>query len=183
MGISAVGLMAAGVASNAVGAYKTAQGQKAALDYQSAVAENNQKIADYQAQIALQNGAIEEQASELKTASLKGDQRAALAANGVDLGVGSAAEIIATTEAMGKRDALTIRDNASRQAWALQEQGKGYASEAAMDAATSAAISPWASAASSLLSGAGSVASSYYRYNTSINGRTGASAVSIASKG
>lgn len=163
--------MAAGVASNAVGSYKTAQGQKAALNYQSAVAQNNATIAQYQAQIALENGAAEEQASELRTAAMKGDQRAMLAANGVDLGTGSATEILATTEFMGKRDALTIRDNASRQAWAINEQAKGYASEAAMDQATASAINPAASAFSSLLSGAGQVAGSWYGYNKSINGR------------
>ena len=169
MGVSSVALMAAGTVSGAVGAYNTAKGQKAALEYQAAVAANNQKIANYQADIELQNGALEEQASELKTAALKGDQRAALAANGIDLGTGSASEILATTEFMGKRDALTIRDNAARRAWALREQGKGYGSEAAMDRATSSAIDPWASATSSLLSGAGKVSASWYQYNKAKN--------------
>ncbi len=172
MGVSVpLALMAAGSASSAIGASKSAQAQKATLAYEAAVAANNQKIAEQQAQLAEQNGAVAEQTSELRTAALKGDQRAAMAANGVDLGVGSAAEILATTEFMGKRDALTIRDNAARQAWALREQGKGYLSEAAADTAASDAINPSLAAVTSLLGSAGSVASSYYKYNSATKGK------------
>ena len=45
----------------------------------------------------------------LQTRRVKGAQRAALAANGVDIGVGSAAESLATTDIVGERDANTIR--------------------------------------------------------------------------
>lgn len=172
MGPIGLGLQTAGAVSGAVGAYRSAAGQRAALQYQSAVASNNAQIAQDQQRFALINGEQEEQASQLKTAALMGDQRAALAANGVDLGEGSANEILATSKFMGARDALTIRDNAARQAWAYGQQAKGFGNEAAIDTATAKAMSPSSAALGSLLTGAGSVASSWYRYNSSINGKT-----------
>lgn len=176
MGMSpnmALGMQAAGATAGAFGAYRSAQAQRATLGYEAAVAQNNETIANYQAAVAEQNGAAAEQAQELKTAALRGDQRAALAANGVDLGTGSAAETLATTDFMGARDALTIRDNTARQAWALRQQGKGYAAEAATDRSTARAINPLMAGASSLLTSGSSVASSWYKYNRSVNGTGG----------
>ena len=170
MATAAVGLGAAGTLMSTIGSINGAKAQKATLAYEAAVATNNQKIAKYQANLALQNGEVAEQTQRLKTAGLMGDQRAALAANGVDLGEGSATEILATTKFMGERDALTIRDNASRQAWAYENQAAGYASDAAATSATSDAISPTMAGVSSLLSGAGQVAGAWYGYNKSVNG-------------
>lgn len=161
---------AVGVGLSAAGAYNQAESQKAVLGYESAVARNNQILAGYQADIAQQNAAINEQNTRLKTASLMGDQRAALAANGVDLGSGSASEILASSKFMGERDALMIRDEGARRAWAIREQGKGYAAEAAADSAMAGAINPSMSMATSLLSGAGSVGSAWYKNNRATKG-------------
>ena len=149
----------------------SASAQQATLGYEAAVARNNQTIANYQADLAIQNGAVQEQNQQLKTANMEGDQRAALAANGVDLGTGSATEVLATTEFMGKRDALTIRDNAARQAWAYKNQAQGYGSEAAADTATGSAINPGMAGLTSLLSGAGQVAMQWKARNTATNGK------------
>jgi hypothetical protein len=165
MATAAVGLGAAGTLMSTIGSINNAKAQKATLAYEAAVALNNQKIANYQADLAVQNGEVAEQTQRLKTAGMMGDQRAALAANGVDLGEGSATEILATTKFMGERDALTIRDNASRQAWAYKNQGANYAAEAAADKATGSAINPTMAGVSSLLTGAGQVASAWVSYN------------------
>lgn len=167
MGASAaLGLQAAGVATTAMGAYKTANANKAALNYEAAVAQNNAQIANYQANLAEADGAVQENNIELKEAATLGDQRAALAANGVDLGSGSPNEILTTTKFMGNRDVLTMRDNYARQAWAYRNQASGYAGEAGFDTATANAINPAISAGTSLLSGAGSVAGTWYKYKT-----------------
>lgn len=167
---AALGLQAAGVGASMIGSYKTAQAQKASLDYEAAVAKNNQQLTQYQAGIAQQDGAVQENNLELKIAQTTGDQRAALAANGVDLGVGSANEILATTKFMGTRDVLQLRDNTARKVWALNNQASSYASEAEADKAASSAINPTTSAITSGLVGAGSVASSWYKYNKSVKG-------------
>lgn len=165
--------MGVGAGMSAGGAGNKASAQKATLGYEASIARNNQKIANYQADLALENGAVAEQTQQLKTAALKGDQRAAMAANGVDLGEGSATETLATTEFMGKRDALTIRDNAARQAWAYKNQALGYGSEAAADDSAKDAINPDMAAFTSLLGSGAQVAGSWYSYNKSTQG-TGA---------
>lgn len=154
---------AAGAGLSAYGAYAKAQSQQDTLNYEAAIARNNQTITNYQADIEQQNAAINEQNVRLKTASMMGDQRAALAANGVDVGQGSAAEILASSKFMGERDALMIRDEGARRAWALQEQAKGYGSEAGADSAMAGAINPLMAGASSLLTGASSVGKQWYQ--------------------
>jgi hypothetical protein len=170
----AMAMAGAGMATSAIGAYKSASGQKAALNYQSSVAKSNAQIAEEQAHIAQLNGQQEEFASRLKTAATVGDQRAIAAANGVDVSSGSPVEIVASSRYLGERDALTIRDNAARQAWAYNQQATGYRNEAAMDSATADAMNPWMSAAGSLLTGAGTVADRWYKYKAqSVNGVKG----------
>lgn len=164
------GMMGMGVAASTFGAYKSAQAQKASLTYEAAVAQNNAQVADMQAKLALQDGAMQEQNQELKTASVMGDQRAALAANGVDLGEGSPNEILATTKFMGTRDSLQLRDNAARTAWAYRNQSKSYMGESAADTAASDAINPMTVASTSFLTNASKVAASWYAYDKSVNG-------------
>lgn len=166
----ASGMMGLGLGASTIGAYKSATAQKASLAYEAAVARNNAAVADMQAKLALQDGATQEQNQELKSAAVLGDQRAALAANGVDLGEGSPNEILATTKFMGTRDALQIRDNAARTAWAYRNQAKSYLGEADADMAASDAINPRTVALTSFLTGASRVAASWYAYDKSING-------------
>jgi hypothetical protein len=172
---SSLGLLLAGggTVMNAMGAYKSAAGQRAALDYQASVAESNAQIAEQQARFAQMNGQQEEAASRLKTAALLGDQKATLAANGVDVNSGSPIEIMASAKYLGEKDAFTIRDNAARMAWAYRQRSRGYLNEADMDRSTADSMSPGMAAIGSLLSSAGTVASKWYRYNESTSGKYG----------
>lgn len=175
MGMSPnIGMMLAGAGSvmGAAGAYRSAAGQKAALNYQASVADANANIDEQQAQFALMNGQQQESAQRLKTAAMLGDQKAAFAANGVDVSSGTPIEVMASTKGLGERDAFTIRDNAARMAWAYKERAKGFTNEAGMDHATADAMNPGMAAFGSLLSSAGSVADKWYRYNQSVNGKT-----------
>jgi hypothetical protein len=162
----------AGAIMNATGAYRSAAGQKAALQYQAGVADSNAEIAEEQARFATMNGQREEQAARLKMAAMLGDQKAALAANGVDVNAGgSAIELMATTKVIGEGDAFTIRDNAARMAWAYRQKARGYHNEAAMDISTADAMNPWMSGVGSLLASAGTVADKWYRYRDATSGR------------
>jgi hypothetical protein len=58
---TAMFLSGAGMAASALGAYKSAAGQKAALNYQANVAASNARLAQEQAAFALADGAREEQ--------------------------------------------------------------------------------------------------------------------------
>lgn len=164
-GPTALGLSGAGAAFSALGSYNSAQGQKSALAAQAQIDQNNKQITDWQASQAIQNGQIEEGNARLRTASIYSTQRAALAANGIDLGQGSATDILTTTKLMGDRDAATVHDNALRTAWGYKTQGVNYTNNANAARAGADSISPGMAAATSLLSSAGTVASSWYGMN------------------
>lgn len=137
---------AVGAGVKAVGAYQSAQAQKTAD-------RTNAQLETDQASAAITAGQTREQASRLNTAQVYGGQRAALAANGVDLGTGSATDILATTQMVGNRDAAAIQDNALREAW-------GFKSNAAVSTAAADSINPFEAAAGSLLGSATTTAGS-----------------------
>jgi len=163
LGALSSGLQVAGVLSGARGAASSAAASQQAYEYQAAVNRNNAQVAQWQAQDAIQRGAQAEQQQRLKVAQLKGTQRASLAARGVSLAEGSALNILQDTDYMNELDSLTIRDNAAREAWGHRVQASNYSNDAAL-LSNRAASSQSASSAglSSLLAGAGQVASSWY---------------------
>ena len=163
--MASLGMQAAGAAMGTVGSYYSAQNTKSNLQMQANLADTNAQIAELGAQSALAQGAKEEQRSRLQTTALKKSQRVALAANGVDLGQGSAAELLTSTDLMGDIDANTIKANAVRSAWGYRTQATNYQNQALMDRAAAGAISPGAGAVASLLVSAGSVVQSWYQFN------------------
>jgi len=121
---------------------------------EKSVAQNNMQYVEWQAKSIIQHGAEAEQRQRMKTASLKGSQRAAMAAAGLSLTEGSPLEILTSTDVMGEQDALRIRQNAKQEAWATRAQGAGYAAKAA-------STNPTSAAAMSLLTNADSLSSAW----------------------
>jgi hypothetical protein len=156
-----IGASAAGAIMSAGSAYQQAQGQRSSLQYQASVARTNAVFAGYQASDAVRNGQTAEGAQDLKTGQMIGTQRARLAASGVDLGEGSASDILTTTRYMGKRDALQIHDNAMMQAWGYRTQQQSFLDDASRAEGEADAISPWMAAGTSLLTGATRVAAGW----------------------
>ena len=159
---SLIGQIGGGVTS-AIGSYFSAATQKATLKGQAAIADTNARIAELGAQQELFRGQQQVGALTLQAGQLKSRQRAALAANGIDLGVGSAAEIQASTDIMKEIDKNTVEANATRSAFGYRTQAMNFQNEALTARATASAISPGMSAVSSLLGSATSVAASWYR--------------------
>jgi len=145
----AMGFMGAGAAAQTVSSYYGAKSQQQMLSLQADMQER-------QAQSTLLAGERAEQTSRLSTAGLKGAQRAAMAANGVDLGEGSAARVLTSTDVMGESDAETIRANAIRQAF-------GYRIDATLRRGAAAAIKPGMAAFTTLLGTGAQVASTWYQ--------------------
>jgi hypothetical protein len=96
----------------------SAQGQ-----YTKKVYDQNAKTADLEAQDAIDRGQIQEQRSRLATRQNIGASRAAQAASGVDVSSGSAADVQASEAGIGALDALTVRNNAAREAWGYKVEG------------------------------------------------------------
>jgi hypothetical protein len=182
---------AGGAISSAIGGYFGAKSSKAALasqaatlNGQAAIADTNARIAELGAQSALMQGEKQVASITLKAGQLKSSQRAAMAANGIDLGEGSAAEIQASTDIMKEVDSNTITANAVSNAWGYKTQATNYKNEALMKrtgadsvSASAGSISPFSAAATSLLGGATSVASSWYGLNKATANTTSTGAI------
>lgn len=156
----------AGGAISGIGSYFSAASKKSSLRFQADMADINSRIDELGAQGELLKG--ERATAELtrKAGALKGNQRASMAANGIDLGVGSAAEVTASTDLMKEIDKNTIAANAVRSAWGYRMAATSETAKGLIDNASSDSISPLGSAGASLLSSAGTVAQSWYNYKT-----------------
>lgn len=161
----AMGLSVLGMGANAAGAMKSAQAEQDALNYQADTAAQNAAIADQRAKLALQIGQKDEAAVRMKTAQVASAQKAAFAANGVVVNDGSAAETQAGSLFTGEKDALTVRDNAAREAWAAKVQSTNYTNQSNYTRDAAGKVNPRQAGILSLLGGATSFASRFYPGN------------------
>jgi len=161
-----------GAATKGVGAYSSSKAQQSSLDYQASVADQNVNLEQARASTALDNGVAAVQNQDLKTAQTRGMQTANLAANGVDLGTGSARDILNTTQMMGQHDADQLQTNAMREAWGYSTQATDTANNATRLRSMAGAVNPGTAGLSSLLGSASQVASTWNANNTAVNGAT-----------
>jgi hypothetical protein len=156
-----------GAGVQAVGAYNQAKGEQAALRAQAQVEANNAQLSEWQAQDAIARGDMAAGEVIQRGAQIKGSQRAAFAANGVDLGYGSALEIITDTDYLTAVDASQVQNNAAREAWGYRVQADQATDRAR--AATNGAnqVRPWLSAGTSLLTSATAASRTWYGGNKS----------------
>lgn len=164
-GDTALEFQAGGGIVSALGAFMAIQAQQSQLRSAAEIADINAGTAERSAQAALRSGQRAEQRSMLATAQLKSRQRVGLAANGVDLGQGSAANVLTSTDVMGEIDHNTIAANAVADAWGYRAQATNFGNEALTKRAQAGAMSPGMAAATSLLGSASQVASSWYSLN------------------
>jgi hypothetical protein len=85
--------------------------------YNAQISEMNATLAQRRAKDAIERGKQAEQQKRLEVAQLQGRQRAAMAANGIDLSFGSPLDTLIDTAYLGEIDALTIRRNAAHEAY------------------------------------------------------------------
>lgn len=161
------GMQVGGAVSSALGAYASVQGQKNSMRTRALIDDINASTAEQSARSALQAGQREVQRSQIATANLKGTQQATFAANGVDLGEGSAARVLTDTDVMGAIDKNTIAANAVRAAWGYRTQGVSSRIDGVMNRSAADAMNPALSGATSMLGSAGQVASNWYAMNKS----------------
>lgn len=147
----------------AAGAIQSSQAQAAAANYNAQVGEMNATLAERRAKDAIERGATEEQRKRQEVARLKGAQTAAMAANGVDLTMGSPLDTLVDTAVLGELDALTIRTNAYRESYEhkVDAVNKRAGAELNRAQAKNAITGGYLSAAGTVLTGAGKAYSSY----------------------
>lgn len=117
----------------ATGAVLGGVGEMTAANYRAKVAKNNALISERNAELAATEGAYQESQQRYKTSKLVGAQKAAQAANGVDVAFGSPAAVRAESQAMGDLDALTLRYNSQKESQAYHSRAADARAEASME--------------------------------------------------
>jgi hypothetical protein len=172
-GIFAVG----GAIQGAIGSYFNAKSQQlqlesqaSSLEFQADMSRLNAVQAEFTAQQIMRAGNLKQGQVSLRAGKIKSSQRASMAARGIDLGVGSAVETIATTDLMKEIDMLTVNAETVRSAEAARLQRQNYLTQGALQdvsasnlSASASTISPGMAATTSLLGSAGSVATAWYQ--------------------
>lgn len=115
-----------GAIGNLIGAGIDTAGKLQQGKIDAATAETNQRLANAQGSDALLRGSIEESQYRRQIAQVVGGQKAAFGQRNVAVS-GTPLNILSDTAQLGEEDALTIRNNAAREAWGYRNQ----ASEAA----------------------------------------------------
>lgn len=126
--------------------------------YNAELAERNADLAEQRAKDATRRGREAEQRHRVDVRRLIGAQRAAFAAQNVELDSGSALDVQMDTAYLGELDALTIRNNAALEAWGYRVQSSNLQAEADRER-----FSSTTGAAGTLLTGAADAARTYYQ--------------------
>lgn len=101
-------------------------------EYAAGAYEQNAALAELQATDTIARGREAEGDFRTRAKVTAGGVRAGLAAQGVDIGTGSALDVQRDLGALSELDALTIRNNAAREAWGYRVQAGQYQHHAAM---------------------------------------------------
>lgn len=163
-----LGATAVGTVTTMMGQRQQAKAQAAQMNYQAGVDRNNKIIADRQAEDAIKRGQAEEEEHRRKVGQIKGAQRVAFASRGIDLGSDVVIDTLSDTAMLGELDALTIRNNAEREAYGYRVQGMNYEASAQNNALAAKNTKSAGKTAmfSTLLSGASTVAQNYADYKS-----------------
>lgn len=122
-------------------------------------ARNNATMAEYAAQDAQRRGEEQALAVQRKGAALKSAQEVGMAAKGLDLGYGTAADLVDQTDFFTQSDVATTRTNAARESWNMRAQGQQMLAKGNADA-----LNATYQAAGTLLGSAGQVSDKWYTY-------------------
>jgi hypothetical protein len=162
-------LQAANTGAQYVAGRRAATSVEQQANYEGDVLDLNARQADAQATDALSRGRLEENRLRADTRGLIGAQRAALGSSGLDLNVGSAVDVQADAAGLGEFDAMTLRNNARREAYGYQVDAATLRNRAllARTAGRNQAAGIRDAAASTLLTGALSTYGSWAASRTS----------------
>lgn len=149
----AMGMMGASTIAGASGAAKEAEAAQNAAEF-------NSQVAEMQARDAANRGQRTVDSIRQKGNQTKGQQIAALAANGVLIDSGSALQILSQTEKMVNLDSELAYENAKKEA-------QGFKTQSILEQNKADSISPSSAGFTSLLGGATSMASSYAGFKAS----------------
>lgn len=154
-------LIAQGIANTitALGSFGISKHSNAAAQAQANIARINAQMMERQYQATLRASEKAIVSKTMAAGQVKSAQRAALAANGIAVGEGSAAEMQASTDIVKEMDVNQIKSNALAEAWGYRWKGLDYENQALQAEAKKA--NKWDVFGTTLLGGASQVASNY----------------------
>lgn len=143
MGASAAIIGGAQAVTSIGGAYSQAKAQQEQGAYQSTVSEINSQVAGIQGEEAIAAGGRQANYISDQGVQVAGEQRAAAAAQGIDVNTGSAAALQADTENQARIAGMQVKNNAWLQSWGYKTTAlnDSYAGQFASISATNAASS------------------------------------------
>lgn len=150
--INALGSIATSI-GNAVMGFNASKTNKIVAQYQAQIQDNNARMAELSALSALNQSQWKIAALTMRAGKVKSSQKVAMAANGIRVGRGSSAELLATTELMKRIDVNTEYANGYRAAWGYRLNAIQAGMKASALRGTSRSASPMAAGASYLTAG------------------------------
>lgn len=147
---------AIGLGISTIGGMSSAYGQHRQGQDQKNIDLDNAMLADIAAKDALIRGDREANMVREQGRQVLGAQHVAVGSSGVDSSVGSPVDLMSSTAALAELDALTVKNNAAREAWGLKTQSTQLVQQAANDAArgTAAGGATFLSTVGSTITGA-----------------------------
>ncbi len=137
---AATALLIGGTALSAGASIYGASSQASAIKqqgrYQQQIAETNARAQEELAKDAIERGATESSLVRRRARQMTGTQRAGFAGQGVEVNSGTALRVQDDTFTMGETDALTVKNNAWREAWGYKTQAKSLRDQARLGALT-----------------------------------------------
>ncbi len=152
----------ASVASGVFGSYFSSLAAKDQARFDAQIAAINSRMMEQRAQGLLRQGEVAIGQRTMEHGALRGRQRAALAANGVALNEGSAAEVVASGDLIKEIDVKNLQLSAISQAWGARKQAVDFQNQGRAADARAESANPWGAAATTLLGGATQLAGSWY---------------------
>ena len=160
MAVGAI-LATLGMIGGARGAAAEAAQAKSNYMYNAMISEFNAKLAEMRIDDAIERGQFEEQQIRSSARKVRGSQKAAIASSGIQLGIGTAADVLTSTDIMAERDIGVLRENVQKEIFAQEIEALNQRTAARFGQQSAAGISPGKAATTSMLSSAGQVASQW----------------------
>lgn len=124
--LAGMAVQAYGARRQAKAAERTGELEQEAAEDQAGLHEFNAAVAEAQGEDAMRRGQEEANRFRAGVRGLIGSQRAATAANNIEVGFGSALDVQADAALLGELDEITIRNNAARERWGFQVEAEDH---------------------------------------------------------
>lgn len=118
--------LVAGMAITAAAGYVEYRNTKKAGEANAQIAENNARLAEAGAKDAAILSAREQQQAAWRTRAVIGRQKAAMAANMIDSGEGTAFDLLGESALFGGAEQSALSQDAARKAWGFQSEALNY---------------------------------------------------------